>query len=859
MYDWLTGAVADNGTVITANRRLARELLQQYTERQVAAGVLAWRPPRILAWSDWLDGLLQEAGGQENLPTRINHHHSALLWDRCLRKELDGAVVGAANLVRLSRETWQRLADWRVGIRDVARHAQTRDHRLFAAAAGRYAALLDGRNWVDEAGLPSLVGQLLDAGRLRVAGRHTFAGFDRSKPVADRLQKSLREQGCAVEFPPGRAPGSPALLAFDNADAELRAAGSWARHCLERAPDRRVAIVVNGLERDADRLAGLVREGLLPGYRLAAELPARALNVSFGRRLTAYPAVSTAILWLRWLTRDLGSIEVCHLLRSPLVGSAPIEGRARLELRLRGMPDRRWTTAMVTAALRGKEESADATDWLERVAGLTHARRTMAESASPAEWAIRFDDALGAAGWPGMEPLGSEDFQLVNRWRDLLNDLARMDLVSPRMSMEAALNLLESMAADSVFQPESNITQVHLLGPLEASGLEFDAVWLAGVTAAEWPPHGNPSALVSRRLQEKYGMPDAVPEDTVDYARNMLAHICSAAPDVVCSYPLSADDAEQSPSALLENLDPKNADVPPDPGWHAAILVGSGETRTVEDRVPAVVGEERLTGGAATIQNQLTDPATAFIGGRLGVRVLDEQATGLPPLLRGNLVHDALYQLYFDRPTRDELAARTDVAQRISKAVDFAFAKHEKQTDDVLRGLLSLERERVAGLLHEFLAVDVEREEFSVVDLERKLELAEAGVRIELRIDRVDRLAGGGLAIIDYKTGAEKHFLDSKGSPREIQLVAYACALDDAVAALALANVDSRVVGFRGAGEGFGAADDWDERLGGWSEIVRDACKRIAAGDVSINKRQSVDEARPLNLLSRFTELRNDW
>jgi hypothetical protein len=354
-------------------------------------------------------------------------------------------------------------------------------------------------------------------------------------------------------------------------------------------------------------------------------------------------------------------------------------------------------------------------------------------------------------------------------------------------------------------------------------------------------------------------MPDAVPADTVDYARNLLAHICSAASDVVCSYPLSADDAEQSPSELLESLDVRVADAPSDPGWHAATLVDSGAALAVDDRVPAVTGEERLTGGAATLQNQLTDPITAFIGGRLGVRLLDKQATGLPPLVRGNLVHDALYQLYRELPTRDELAGWVDLAQRVSRAVDFAFARHEKQSDDVLRGLLALERERVAGLLHEFVASDVERNGFSVVAVERKLELAEAGVRIELRIDRMDRLAGGGLVIIDYKTGAEKLFLDSKGSPREIQLVAYACAVGEPVAALALANVDSRVVGFKGAGEGFGDTQDWEARLAGWSGIVREACREIAQGDVRIDTRQSIDDARPLNLLSRFTELRNDW
>jgi probable DNA repair protein len=859
MYDWLVDALSGNATVVTANRRLARVLQQEFAERQVAAGIQAWASPRIVSWPDWLDALLQEAGAQEDLPTRINHHHSALLWDRCLRKELQADVSGIANLVRLARDSWQRLADWCVDIRELARQAQSSDQRAFAAAAGRYAGLLEHQGWVDDAGLATLVCGLLDEGRIGVAGQFTFAGFDRRRPILERIQESLQRQGCDIRERAVAEPAAPALLAFDTSDAELRAAGSWARARLENGPNERIAIVVNSLERDADRLAGLVREGLLPGYRLCPQLPAEALNVSFGRKLLAYPAVSVSLLWLRWLVGDLAAVEVRHLMRSPLLGLAPIDGRSRLELRLRSLPDRQWSPAMVTAALRGKEEAPDAVDWLQRAAGLTRVRRELPVTASPAEWAIRFDEALAAAGWPGQGALNSDDFQLINRWRDLLNDLARMELVSSRMTKESALRQLEGMAAETVYQPESNITRVQLLGPLEASGLEFDAVWLAGMTAAEWPPHGNPSVLVSRRLQQEHGMPDAVPEDTVDYASRLLLRICAAAPVVVCSYPRTADDAEQSPSALLDTVAAEIAAPPLDPGWHAASWPGSVLLCLADDRVPSVAGVERLTGGAGTLQNQLGDPISAFIGGRLGVRVLDEQASGLPPLLRGNLVHDALYQLYFDKPSRDELTAWQDLDERIAKAVDFAFARHEKNTDAVLRKLLALERDRIAGLLGEFIALDGARAPFSVAAVEQKLTLVEAGLEIRLRIDRIDHLASGRVAIMDYKTGNEKKFLDSKGEPREIQLVAYACAVEEPVAALVLANVDSRVVGFQGAGEGFSDTENWDERLAAWSNAVQGACRDIARGDVRINRHQSVEDARSLNLLTRFTELRNAW
>lgn len=860
MYDWLSEALDGTSTVITANRRLARILREEYSQQQVDRGVVAWESPRIQAWPDWLDTAVRDAADQEDLPTRINHYHSTLLWDRCLRKELGDDASGVGNLVRLSRETWQRLADWGVTIRDVARTAQSHDHQTFASAAGRYLGVLDRNDWVDDAGLANLVADLIANNRLELSGRFTFAGFDRDKPAISGIREHLAAAGCDVQdAPEKKVADSIQLRAFESSDAEMRAAGAWARSRIENEPRQRIAIVVNGLERDAARIGGLVREGLVPGYRMSQEVPAEALNVSYGRKLAHYPVVSIALLWLRWLVRDLRAVEVSHLLRSPLLGSVETSGRARLEMRVRRLPDRNWSPSMITGAVRGKNDSADAADWLQRTAALTKARREIAGSASPAEWAVYIDETLKLAGWPGERRLDSTSFQLVNRWRDLLNDLARMDLVAAKMSLETALNQLESMASDAVFQPEAQLTRVHLLGPLEASGLEFDAIWLTGMTAANWPPAGNPSTLVSRRLQEDHDMPDAVPANTVTYARDLVAGLCSSAPDVVCSYPLTEDDAEQTPSDLLESLDTTVRDGEEDPGWFAAKIAGTATLCDADDPVPPVRKNETLAGGASTIQNQLSEPITAFIGSRLGVRTLDEQASGLPALLRGNLIHDALYDLYFTKPSRDDVAAWTQVEERISKAVDFAFSGRERHTDRVLQQLFAMERRRVSMLLRQFIAFDIERDSFVVADVEREVEFREAGIRLQLRVDRIDQLDDGRIAILDYKTGAEKKFLTSKGQPREYQLVAYACAADEPVAALALVNVDSRLIRFHGAGEGFTDPDRWQEQLSEWMTEVRSACRDLASGDIRLDHRQSVADARPFNLLTRFTELRNDW
>ena len=859
MYDWLSGALEEPATVITANRRLARVLKQAYAAQQVESGVLAWQSPQISAWPDWLDAQCRAADQQEDLPTRINHYHSALLWDRCLRKELGDGATGIGNLVKLARDGWQRLSDWNVTIRDVARAAQSADHRTFAVAAGRYLGVLERESWIDDAGLAAHVAGLISDGRIAVRGRYTFAGFDREKPTATLMRQCLIGAGCTVDDAPVlERKGDPVLYPFATGDAELRAAGAWARKQLEQAPELRIAIVSNGLERDAQRMAALVREGLMPGHRFSAVVPAEALNVSYGRKLANYPVVSIGLLWLRWIVRDLRAAEISQLLRSPLLVAATTGGRSRLEMRIRRLPDRNWSPSMVTSALQGKEESEDAAEWLRCVAGIAKKRREIAAAASPAEWAVTVDEILKAAGWPGKRRLGSAEFQLVNRWRDLLNDLARMDLVSARMSLETALNQLESMVADAVFQPESEHARVHLLGPLEASGLEFDALWLAGVTAAQWPPAGNPSALVSRRLQEERGMPDAVPADTVAYAERLLGHLCGAAPEVVCSYPVNEDDAEQTPSDLLTTHAIGDSAALPDPGWFAAGLAGSMDLVDRADPVPPIRPRERLSGGAGTIQNQLSNPIAAFLGGRLGVRDLDVQTDGLPALLRGNLIHDALYQLYLEKPSSDDIASWVDSEQRIARAIDFAFSRHERNADGVLLALLAMERRRIAGLLRDFVAIDAQRDAFVVASVEREVEFAEAGVCLKLRVDRIDSLGDERIAILDYKTGAEKKLLTSRGEPKEIQLVAYACAVDEPVAALALVNVDSRTIGFNGAGTGYTDPENWPDQLAEWSELVRRACAELTAGDVRIDMIQAVADARPLNLLTRFTELRND-
>lgn len=862
MYAWLSDALRESSQVVTASRRLARVLAAHFAEQQLSEGRSAWRSPPIVSWQEWLTGILLSAELSRSLPTRINANQSRVLWERCLRREVPDPLLNLATLAREARESWARLHDFDVPLDECEAAARGKDQLTFIRAARGYQSILEREHWIDEAQLAGLATELVNADCTTLAGRVTVAGFDRLTPAVTALLEAVENSGVTVEKAPGPQCRVPAVIhSYENSDAEMRAAGAWAREVLTESPQQRVAIVSAQLDQNAIRWTRLIREGLAPGWQTAGADHRAAVNVSYGRKLASYPVCAVALLALRWLLDDLPGRDVSTLLRSGVIGKGHRGGRSRLELALRQLPDRNWSPAMLTGALRGRDDSADAQDLLARIAVLSSRRDKLPRRAAPAEWAVLIDQILGELNWPGDDALDSAEFQLINRWRELLNDLARLALVSPTMTLSEVLARLTTMAAETVFQPESEGSLVQLLGPLEAAGVEFDQLWITGLSAANWPPRGGPLTLVSRQLQRRYGMPDADPCDTLDYARRVLGRLLASAANVRGSFPLTDGDAEQTETGLLLDMETRNEEGGADPGWHATRLLDCAHTdRIAEDRVPAVTGDESVSGGAATITRQFVEPFSAFAFGRLGIRWLPGISSGLAANLRGSLMHDALHALYRGLPAQEELAGweAAERHRRVASAAGQAFVRHERFADPTLGALLQLERARVANLLQRIISLDLLRAPFEIREVEVAVQTDISGLPLKLRIDRIDRLPDGEVVILDYKTGARKRFLNNQGEPADMQLVVYAAAIDDAVAGLALVNIDTRSVAIDGAGRDFTPDLDWHALLPRWQDEVAAAADDIRHGDVRINTLQNRQAARPLSLLTRIAELRHD-
>jgi RecB family exonuclease len=168
-----------------------------------------------------------------------------------------------------------------------------------------------------------------------------------------------------------------------------------------------------------------------------------------------------------------------------------------------------------------------------------------------------------------------------------------------------------------------------------------------------------------------------------------------------------------------------------------------------------------------------------------------------------------------------------------------------------------VESGHVARLMKQWLLrVDAQRPPFTVEHAELEASVTLAGHALALRIDRVDRLADGRRAIVDYKTGravTADHWLAER--PQAPQLALYALALGDepAVAALAYAQLKPGQVAAVGLADdpatwpGLPAAGalrrarvaDWDEAR----VTMRDALAKLAQdlhdGDAGIRPRDA--------------------
>jgi hypothetical protein len=268
---------------------------------------------------------------------------------------------------------------------------------------------------------------------------------------------------------------------------------------------------------------------------------------------------------------------------------------------------------------------------------------------------------------------------------------------------------------------------------------------------------------------------------------------------------------------------------------------------------------------ALTLQNAC--PFRAYAELRLGALPPEIAEPGVPMDQRGLLLHAAL-QSVWERlqdsralAALDELALAVLIRECVAQAAQGLQAQgrgrrrrtrrgHEGQFDlfTVLSPALARECRRAERLIARLCALERTRAPFRVEATEQVAELALAGGRVRMRLDRIDSIAEGRV-ILDYKSGRPGSPDWYGARPTHPQLLAYLAALGSDVIALATVNVTAREVRFCGVAAAAGllpqvkalpageaeAREGWSAQQAAWQARIAQLIREFLAGDARVD------------------------
>ncbi len=423
------------------------------------------------------------------------------------------------------------------------------------------------------------------------------------------------------------------------------------------------------------------------------------------------------------------------------------------------------------------------------------------------------------------------------------------------------------MAAETIFQPETIDVPIQILGVLEAVGMEFDHLWVMGLSDTEWPLRPRTNSFLPIELQRSAKIPRGSASESLELSRRFTSEWSHSSDEVIFSYPGHGgerDDCTLTPSPLIVDF-PKGELILPIYKSHRDLIHQARQIQYgKDDKAPELdraAMESPVNGGILVIKDYAACPFRSFALHRLGARGLKSPHTGLDSMERGKLVHRVLEQVWSQLKTKSELDAISDDDLKVilsDSAKEAIECIQAERSTKLSKSFTKIEHQRLVRLASEWLHEEKKRSDFRVVAIEDKRIIDLGGLSLTTRLDRVDRLNDERLIIIDYKTGKRESSVQTMCGerPDEPQLPLYLVASQPDATAVVFAQVKTGKMKFKALARdsdllpSVKADPEWEQLIASWRTGLTRIAERFSEGDAKVSPKKYPDTCRKCDLQS---------
>ncbi|MBC8288286.1 MAG: PD-(D/E)XK nuclease family protein [Nitrospinae bacterium] len=759
---------------LTVNSRLARWLLLEQDEQKKQAGEKAWQTPPILSLSAWLRNVWTESWPAQYLLSPLQCEK---IWEQIIVQ--DSARLDLLHLQGVASKASQAFTlihEYRLP-RNPKLYAMTDEAKTFLSWTKKYDRRLSSLGALDPCMLMDAVRNSMQDGNIPIPPALRVMGFEEQNPQLKFFIDFLLEKGTRVDFlSPVPTPeiledklndGTAHVREYENRQAEAEACARWVRSIFQ--PGKLIGIVVPELEKYRTLLKRELSSELVPESIFS--LDEQVFNISLAPPLSQEPMIKMALDLLTVKTATVPIATFLSFIQSPFLGYTfpPMQEISDLERKLR----RKRVLSISLDKLSSYGSIAQVDQLAERLKSWTLNNKRVL----PGKWAEELTELLKITGWPGkseasadQQSVLSKRYQAFEAWKDCLNQLCSLNQILGPVNRLEAINHLASIARSTPFQTKTPEYSIQVIGLLESSGMQFDHLWVMGCHSEALPTHPEPNPFIPYEIRNKFSIPRSNPQRELIFAEQSLSRLLMAAPEVHFSFPLHEGDMDMKISPLLKGF--AKVDEAPCASRRIkdqVLALNDLEEFTESAFSPATDSEKTLfatrgmASGYSLVKDQVDCPFRAFARHRLNSEHYPAPEVDFDNLDRGNVIHKAL-ELFWEK-TVDlknllKILLKGTLKQELDQYVREALKICSERTAGQTQ-FNQLEIERNVRVIHDWLRdVESKRPDFKVLHNEEGVEINLSGIKLKLRIDRIDEIPDKGLLLIDYKTGRDAKTTD---------------------------------------------------------------------------------------------------